>query len=87
MESQMYGTPVLGANIGGIPELIVKGKTGELFESGNENDLKQKILYLWHNLQIVDSYSENCKKVQFDNIDSYYEKIIKHTFSIIGIYR
>ena len=22
MESQMYGTPVLGANIGGIPELI-----------------------------------------------------------------
>lgn len=77
MESQMYGTPVLGANIGGIPELIVKGKTGELFESGNENDLKQKILYLWNNLQIVDSYSENCKKVQFDNIDSYYEKIIK----------
>ena len=32
MESQMYGTPVLGANIGGIPELIQEGKTGELFE-------------------------------------------------------
>ncbi len=32
MESQMYGTPVLGANIGGIPELIQVGKTGELFE-------------------------------------------------------
>ena len=31
----MYGTPVLGANIGGIPELILVGKTGELFESGN----------------------------------------------------
>ena len=29
MESQMYGTPVLGANIGGIPELIEAGKTGE----------------------------------------------------------
>ena len=27
MESQMYGTPVLGANIGGIPELILVGKT------------------------------------------------------------
>ena len=35
MESQMYGTPVLGADIGGIPELIQVGKTGELFESGN----------------------------------------------------
>lgn len=26
MKSQMYGTPVLGANIGGIPELIKVGK-------------------------------------------------------------
>ena len=38
MESQMYGTPVLGADIGGIPELIQVGKTGELFESGNAED-------------------------------------------------
>ena len=29
MESQKYGTPVLGANIGGIPELIENGKKGE----------------------------------------------------------
>lgn len=43
MESQMYGTPVLGADIGGIPELIQAGKTGELFESGNGKDLKRKI--------------------------------------------
>ena len=43
MESQMYGTPVLGANIGGIPELIQVGKTGELFESSN--CLSWSILY------------------------------------------
>lgn len=42
MESQMYGTPVLGANIGGIPELIEVGKTGELFNSGDLKDLKTK---------------------------------------------
>ena len=46
MESQMYGTPVLGSNLGGIPELIRVGKTGELFESGNTSDLKQKIIEL-----------------------------------------
>ena len=46
MESQMYGTPVLGADIGGIPELIQVGKTGELFESGNAEDLKKKIVKL-----------------------------------------
>jgi 3-isopropylmalate dehydratase small subunit len=43
MESQMYGTPVLGADIGGIPELIQVGKTGELFKSGDGNELKSKI--------------------------------------------
>lgn len=47
MESQMYGTPVLGANIGGIPELIQPGVTGELFESGNEDSLKRQIVDMW----------------------------------------
>ena len=43
MESQVYGTPVLGADIGGIPELIQVGKTGELFESGNVEALVNEI--------------------------------------------
>lgn len=47
MESQIYGTPVLGADIGGIPELIKAGETGELFQSGNADDLKEKILYMY----------------------------------------
>ena len=53
MESQMYGTPVLGADIGGIPELIQVGKTGELFESGNGEDLKRKIQELKMQLVIT----------------------------------
>lgn len=43
MESILYSTPVLGAHIGGIPELIRVGETGELFESGNIKELKKKI--------------------------------------------
>jgi len=43
IESLYLGTPVLGANIGGIPELIEKSHTGLLFESGNNTDLKNKI--------------------------------------------
>ena len=39
---QMYGTPVLGADIGGIPELIQVGKTGELFKSGDGDELKEQ---------------------------------------------
>lgn len=43
IESCAYGTPVLGADIGGIPELIDNGKTGELFESGNVSILTKKL--------------------------------------------
>ena len=77
MESQMYGTPVLGANIGGIPELIQVGKTGELFESGNGKDLKRKIEKLWGDKKLCAKYSANCKDISFDTIDEYYEKTMK----------
>ena len=48
IESLCLGTPVLGADIGGIPELIDPGCTGLLFESGNEQDLAHKIEAIFH---------------------------------------
>ena len=74
MESQMYGTPVLGANIGGIPELIQVDKTGELFESGNKEELKSKIKQMMINSA---EYSKNCKYVEYDNTEAYVEKLMK----------
>lgn len=77
MESQLYGTPVLGANIGGIPELIDNNRTGILFESGNMNDLENKIKYLWNNEILLDQYSKNCNDIRFDTLKEYYIKLIK----------
>lgn len=77
MESQMYGTPVLGANIGGIPELIQVGETGELFESGNVAELKEKIRHLWSDKGLTEKYSGNCRNISFDDIDEYGEKLMK----------
>lgn len=76
MESQMYGTPVLGADIGGIPELIQVGKTGELFESGNTKDLQEKIKTLWDNKKLCDKYCQNCKSIRFDTIEKYSDKLM-----------
>ena len=42
IESLLIGTPVLGAEIGGIPELLNK-ENGKLFKSGDRSDLAQKI--------------------------------------------
>lgn len=77
MESQMYGTPVLGADIGGIPELIKTGVSGELFESGNAKELKDKIEKLWYDRELLESYTQGCRKVRFDTIEEYCQKLMK----------
>lgn len=77
MESQMYGTPVLGANIGGIPELIQTGKTGELFESADATELKNKIQTLWSDRALLKEYSSQCAGISFDKIEDYTCKMIE----------
>lgn len=39
LESLAARTPVIGAEIGGIPELVIEGRTGFAFASGNRDDL------------------------------------------------
>jgi glycosyltransferase involved in cell wall biosynthesis len=70
MESQMYGTPVIGANIGGIPELIRVGETGELFESGNEATLILQIENLWKRWKEVEF-----KAARFTTVEQYTETV------------
>ena len=77
MESQSLMTPVLGAKIGGIPELIDDCKTGILFESGNLKKLTEKIEYLYNNKELCRQMSENCRDIKYDTIKEYSEKLIK----------
>lgn len=74
IESQIYGTPVIGSRIGGIPELIREGKTGLFFEAGNPLDLTDKIKQMINN---IDEYTRNCKNVSFETSESYYDKLIE----------
>jgi len=46
LESMAMGKPVIGARIGGIPELIGHGTDGLMFESGNAADLADQIEFL-----------------------------------------
>ena len=76
IESLTLGTPVLGAKIGGIPELIEDGRSGVLFRSGDAEDLKAKIQSLWQDEARVDRYRENCKSVVFDSVSDYAQKLM-----------
>jgi len=43
LEAQLMKKPVIATNVGGIPELIIDGKTGFLVEKGNSKELIEKI--------------------------------------------
>ncbi len=77
MESQLYGTPVIGADIGGIPELIKVGETGLLYKPGDVDALCDSIHKLWQDDNKAKEMHEACKSLSFDTIDEYLEKILK----------
>ncbi len=71
IESECLGTPVLGARIGGIPELIEEGVNGMTFESGNIQDLVSKIEEMMHKPFDYEQISKNAKAIYSD--EEYYQ--------------
>jgi glycosyltransferase involved in cell wall biosynthesis len=43
LEAMALGKPVIGARIGGIPEVVVEGETGWLYTSGSVDELAQRL--------------------------------------------
>lgn len=79
IEAYSVGTPVIGARIGGIPEIVVDDQTGFQFESGNVVDLKNTVLkanaidgktYMALSRGTINFANENLSK------DSYWKKLI-----------
>ncbi|MCD7726127.1 MAG: glycosyltransferase [Clostridiales bacterium] len=77
MESQLYGTPVLASDLGGAPELVQAGRTGELFRGGDGEELTAHIRDLWEQPELCRQYSRNCKEINFDTVEVYCGKILE----------
>lgn len=69
IEAQCLGTPVLGANIGGIPEL-----TDYTFSSGNIADLRLKIEKMWNSEFDYQQIASDAQH-RYD-AETYYDKLI-----------
>lgn len=61
-EAFALGKPVVGASIGGIPELVDHGKTGLLFQAGNAVELARRIHQLLDNPTKILKYGRNARK-------------------------
>ena len=46
VEASACGLPVIASNIGGLPEVVIDGKTGFLIDPENIDDLTEKLLIL-----------------------------------------
>lgn len=75
IEAQCLGTPVLGACIGGIPELIEEGKSGMLFEPKNIVDLKKKIEAMFAHTFDYETLAKSSQKRY--SADTYYKRLMK----------
>ncbi len=88
MEAQMYGTPVLTSNLGGTPELIAEGETGELFAAGDAKELAEKVRSLYEDAPRLARYKENCRetaagrgRIHFDTLAEYCEKLVREIYA------
>ena len=75
IEAKCLGTPVLGARIGGIPELIEDGVSGMTFESRNVEDLKRKIQQMWNSSWDYENIARQSQERY--NAEAYYSELIK----------
>ncbi|MDY0386317.1 MAG: glycosyltransferase [Methanolobus sp.] len=70
-EAFSYGLPVVGSNIGGIPELIAENKVGILVNPKDSQDLKNKLIALSNNKIDLLNFSKNsliaANKYSFNN--------------------
>ena len=79
LEAFAYGKPVIGSNIGGIPEMVVEKETGLLFKPGDYQELKEKIDYLLANPSIVSQMGKKArKKVEEEyNAELHYQRLME----------
>ncbi|RKY92998.1 glycosyltransferase family 1 protein [candidate division KSB1 bacterium] len=78
-ESFALGKPVIGSNIGGIPELIDDNVNGLIFEPGNSDELADKINFLLDRPKLITDYGKRAReKAEKDfSPEPHYEKMLE----------
>lgn len=85
-ESFALGKPVVGANLGSIPEQIQPGRTGLLFEPGNPADIAEKLSYLITQPKKLTEMGREARAIveqnhspeaHYKKISSVYEQVLK----------
>jgi len=60
-EAMLLGTPVVCANVGGVPSMITDGLEGLLFEKGNTEKLAEAVIKLWDDEKLAEKLGKNAR--------------------------
>ncbi|OGS71111.1 MAG: group 1 glycosyl transferase [Flavobacteria bacterium RIFCSPLOWO2_12_FULL_35_11] len=86
IEAFALGKPVIGARIGGIPELVKDNETGLTFEPGNSEDLRSKIEYLINKPEKIVEMGKNAREFVVREFDAekHYRRLMEIYNSVLG---
>lgn len=66
-EAMSCGLPVVASRVGGVPDLVTDGVTGFLFEIGNIDELREKLILLIQDIGLRQTMGENGRKKILDS--------------------
>ncbi len=67
LEAFACGLPVIGANIGAIPEAVIEGETGLLFQPGRHEELATKVEWAATHLTEMEAMGERGRNAFFEH--------------------
>jgi len=78
LDAMLRQKPVICSRIGALPEIVEDGITGLLFNPGDENDLAEKISYLWKRPQLCRTMGKAAREKVLQNYskEKFYEQLM-----------
>ncbi len=86
IETQAIGKAIIGANIGGIPEMVQDNVNGLIYEYDDINKLEDKMKNLFESPELADHFGKSAKNFALKEYrpEKYYEKIEKIYKNVLG---
>ena len=86
IETQAIGKAIIGANIGGIPEMVQDNVNGLIYEYDDINELEDKMKKLFEFPELADHFGKSAKNFALKEYrpERYYEKIEKIYKNVLG---
>ena len=85
LESMSMGVPVVSSNLGGVPEIVINGKTGFMVDPGSSDQLADAILKLWDDRTGYKMMRHNARQMMTEKFDKerQFDQFLKYFRSLL----